>query len=119
MTSRLAATDHWAEPGKCGKDRAPLPGRGWSPSDSHSDWQSGWHVYAVEWWSDRLDFFVDGAKYFTRTSSEVALPTAPMFIIFDQAVDAWLFPPSWGPGRYGDGVTLSVDYVRVYESVAS
>ena len=60
---------------------------------------------------------MDGVKYFSRSASEVELPTAPMYIIFDQAVDSWLFPPAAGPGSYGDGVALAVDYVRVYEEV--
>lgn len=103
---------HWGF--NCSADKAPIPGRSYRPTGAPSDWQRGWHVYAVEWSPTSLDFFVDGVHYFSRTASEVALPTAPMYLIFDQAVDSWLFPPSAGPGEYGDGVLLSVDYVRAF-----
>lgn len=78
----------------------------------------GWHVYAVEWYEDRMDFYLDGVKYFSRNSTEVIMPTAPMHIIFDQAVDQLIFPPWTGPAVYGDGVFLRVDYVRVFEQSA-
>lgn len=87
-------------------------------------WQQGWHVYAVEWRENRLDFFVDGELYLTRHNGTGAnrtalLPADPMFLIFDQAVDGWLFPP--GPhSPYGpNGVVLEVDYVRLYVAGAA
>ena len=54
----LADFGFTARAGECGKDRAPIPGRGWKPRGASSDWQTGWHVYAVEWRPDRLDYFV-------------------------------------------------------------
>ena len=111
---------HWARPGECGKDREPVPGAAWRPADSGPDWQTGWHVYAVEWREDRLDFFVDGHLYLTRTAGAkgLLLPTSPMYVIFDQAVDPQIFrPPVPSPQPYaGDGVALRVEYVRVYRS---
>jgi beta-glucanase (GH16 family) len=114
LEDQIFGSYHWANAGECGKDHEPIPGRGYRPLHAHSDWQRGWHVYAVEWWPDRLDFFVDNVKYLTRTAEEVHLPTSPMYVILNQAVDSWLFPPSTGPGQYGDGVHLSIDYVRAY-----
>ena len=38
-----------------------------------------WHIYALEWHSDRLDFFVDDKKYFTYTKES------------DAATDVWPF----------------------------
>ena len=107
---------HWRE--ACSKDRALIPGRQWRPRGAQSDWQRDFHVYAVEWTADRIDFFADGALYFTRTAAEVRLPTSPMYIILDQAVDSWLFPPGTGPAAYGDGVHMLVDFVRVYKASA-
>ena len=49
---------HWAKPGKCGDDLEPIPGAGFRPAGAAAGWQTGWHVYAVEWSSERLDFFV-------------------------------------------------------------
>ena len=57
------------------------------------DWQTGWHVYAVEWSAAGLDFYVDGVKYLSRTAEKVQMPTEQMYIIFDQAVDGAIFPP--------------------------
>ena len=37
---------------------------------------------------------------FSRTAAQVRLPTSAMYVIFDQAVDSWLFPPAAGPGDY-------------------
>jgi beta-glucanase (GH16 family) len=113
LEDRTFGSYHWGT--ACGKDKAPIPGAGYRPKSSASDWQTGWHVYAVEWTPRGLDYYVDGEKYFSRASGDVRLPTAPMYVIFDEAVDA-TFPPSWGPGAYpSDGVHLLVDYVRVYE----
>ena len=97
----------------CGKDKAPIPGKGFKPEGASSDWQMGWHVYTIEWSPSGIDFFLDGEKYFSRDASKVALPDSPMYIIFDQAVDATVFPPSWGPANYTD-VVFKIDYVRVY-----
>lgn len=118
LEDEIFGSYHWARAGQCGDDQAPIPGRGVKPTGAGSDWQTGWHVYAVEWFEDRLDFYLDDTLYFSKNSTEVVLPSAPMHVIFDQAVDSWLFPPSWGPGKYGDGVFLSVDYVRVYEATS-
>ena len=128
---RIFASYHWAPPGQdqCGKDKAPLPGRGFAPARSGRDWQRDWHVYAVEWSPGRLDYFVDDQSYLTVTARSdgvdpvlapdgVHLPSSPMFIIFDQAVDSWLFPPGSGPGDYaGDaGVRMMVEWVRIYRN---
>jgi beta-glucanase (GH16 family) len=112
---------HWAPPGNgnCGKDKAPIPGKGVKPRGAAADWQMGWHVYAVEWFEDRLDFYLDSTLYFSKTSAQADLPTASMHVILNQAVDAWLFPPATGPAKYGDGVFLRVDYVRYYRHVES
>lgn len=75
------------------------------------------HVYAVEWTTNQIKWFVDGIHYFTVTPA--SLPNGatwafaqPQFIILNLAVGG-----NW-PG-YPDGTTvfpqrLIVDYVRVY-----
>jgi hypothetical protein len=35
---------------------------GVKPKGSASDWQTEWHVYAVEWSEDSLDFYLDDVK---------------------------------------------------------
>eukprot|EP00466_Bigelowiella_natans_P004080 jgi/Bigna1/86222/estExt_fgenesh1_pg.C_90030 len=113
IEDKIYGSFHWAEPGACGKDKAPIPGKGYRPHNAAKDWQRDFHIYAIEWWEDRIDFFLDGVKYFTRSSSNVLLPTSEMYVIFDQAVDSWLFPPS-DKTDYGDGVFMTVEWVRVY-----
>lgn len=112
LVDEIFGSYHWAEPGQCGKDRAPIPGKGVHPPDSTVDWQRAWHVYAVEWTPDRIDFYLDDDLYFSRNASEVDLPSAPMYVIFDQAVDADVFPPT--PKSDYSEAQLRVDYVRVY-----
>lgn len=75
------------------------------------------HVYAVEWTTNEIKWFVDGRQYFSVTPA--SLPrgakwvfTQPQFILLNLAVGGY-----W-PG-YPDGTTtfpqrLLVDYVRVY-----
>jgi len=104
---------HWAKPTACGKDLEPIPGAPYRPKNSKKDWQTEFHVYTVEWRENRLDFYVDNNLYLTRIEDPIILPTDPMFIIFDQAVDPWLFRPGKN-APYGDGVTMKVDWVKVY-----
>jgi beta-glucanase (GH16 family) len=76
------------------------------------------HVYALEWTPERLDFFVDDRKYFTY-ENERAGPAAwpfdqPFYLILNVAVGG-----SWG-GRQGVDPEvfpqrMEVDYVRVYQ----
>jgi beta-glucanase (GH16 family) len=75
------------------------------------------HIYAVEWTTNQIKWFVDGIQYFTLTPANLPngapwVFAAPQFIILNLAVGG-----NW-PG-YPDGTTvfpqrLTVDYVRVY-----
>ena len=78
------------------------------------------HLYAVEWTTNQIKWFVDGQQYFTVTPA--SLPngttwvfTQPQFLLLNVAVGgAW-------PGN-PDGTTsfpqrMTVDYVRVYSYV--
>ena len=76
------------------------------------------HVYAVEWRPDRIDFFVDKAKYFTFTNEEkgdAAWPyDKPQYLILNIAIGG-----DWG-GQKGidDSIfpqRMYIDYVRVYQ----
>lgn len=75
------------------------------------------HEYAIEWTTNRIQWFVDGVQYFSATPASLPGGTAwvftqPQFIILNVAVGG-----NW-PG-YPDGTTvfpqrMLVDYVRVY-----
>lgn len=76
------------------------------------------HVYAVEWFEDHMDFYVDDQKYFSfenedKTSAEWPFDK-PHYLILNIAVGG-----SWG-GKYGIDESIFpqqmlVDYVRYYE----
>jgi beta-glucanase (GH16 family) len=80
------------------------------------------HVFALEWFEDRLDVFVDDTKYFTFTNEKTGAGTwpfdQPFFLILNIAIGG-----SWG-GQKGidDSIfpqRMEVDYVRVYEAAKS
>ncbi|MSU57361.1 MAG: glycosyl hydrolase family protein [Pedosphaera sp.] len=77
----------------------------------------GFHVFAVEWETNRLRWFVDGQQYFSATPA--SLPggatwvfTQPQFLLLNVAVGG-----NW-PGNPNGSTTfpqrMTVDYVRVY-----
>ena len=80
------------------------------------------HVYAVEWRPDRIDFFVDKSKYFTFTNEgkgDAAWPyDKPQYLILNIAIGG-----AWG-GQKGidDSIfpqRMYIDYVRVYQEQRS
>ena len=76
------------------------------------------HVYAVEWYPDRIDAFVDGQKYFTFRNEGTGSPTwpfdKPQFLILNLAIGG-----TWGGQKGIDDSLfphrLVIDYVRVYQ----
>ncbi len=85
-----------------------------------ADCEEQFHTYAIEWFPNRLDFFVDDLKYFTfykeQNASSYTWPFDQDFYwILNIAVGG-----TWG-GLYGidDSVfpqKMIVDYVRVYQN---
>ena len=76
------------------------------------------HVYAVEWFPDRIDFFVDEEKYFSFENSGAGSAEWPFdephFLIINLAIGG-----AWG-GQQGIDEAIFpqqylIDYVRVYE----
>jgi beta-glucanase (GH16 family) len=79
------------------------------------------HVYAVEWFEDHMDFFVDERKYFTFVNGKTGADAWP----FDQAFYLILnvaIGGSWGGAKgIEDSIfpqRMEVDYVRVYQTAA-
>lgn len=77
-------------------------------------------VYAVEWFEDRMDFFVDDRLYFTYENENTGAATwpfdAPHYLILNLAIGG-----SWG-GQHGVDEKMFptqylIDYVRVFELV--
>jgi beta-glucanase (GH16 family) len=80
-------------------------------------WES-FHVYAMEWYPDRIDIFVDGARYFTFRNEGTGTRTwpfdKPQYLLVNLAIGG-----AWG-GQQGIDDALFphrfvVDYVRVYQ----
>ncbi len=82
-----------------------------------------YHVYAIEWSQDSIEFFVDGASYHKVTPASLPAGTrwvfnAPFFILLNLAIggnNTFLGAPDKNaPFASQD---LLVDYVRVYQSL--
>jgi beta-glucanase (GH16 family) len=81
------------------------------------DCSDAFHVYALEWTPERLDFFVDDKKYFTYAnehSGEAAWPyDQPQYLILNLAIGG-----EWGGAKGIDETCFPqryyIDYVRVY-----
>jgi beta-glucanase (GH16 family) len=80
------------------------------------DATTAFHIYAIEWTSDKIDFFIDGTLYYTYKPSTKNSNTWPFdanqFIILNVAMG----------GNFGGNIdpnfvqsTMEIDYVRVYQ----
>jgi beta-glucanase (GH16 family) len=81
------------------------------------DAQSAFHEYAMEWSSDRLDFFVDNNEYLTVTNERTGHDAWPFddpeYLLLNIAVGG-----DWGGPAVDDSafpVRMEIDYVRVYD----
>lgn len=76
------------------------------------------HIYAIEWYPDRIDFFVDDNKYFTyenEGSGEDAWPyDKDQYLILNTAIGG-----TWGGQKGVDDSIFPqkfyIDYVKVYQ----
>jgi beta-glucanase (GH16 family) len=112
---KVFATVHWlgADTGKHASLGGNLPKQ--KPSDD-------FHVYAVEWHADRMDFFYDETQYFTYPVAKAGADDKnpfhkPHYLLMNLAIGG-----SWG-GQKGidDGAfpqRYEIDYVRVYKQGA-
>jgi beta-glucanase (GH16 family) len=82
------------------------------------DAMTAFHDYTLEWSADRIDVFVDDARYFTFTNEHTGSATWPFdrrfHLILNIAVGG-----SWGAVKGIDDAAfpqrMEVDYVRVYQ----
>lgn len=91
-------------------------GRG-NRMDVGEPWK-GFHIYAVEWWPDRIEFFFDDKRYFVfrkEKDADAVWPFhRPHFLILNLAIGG-----SWGGSKGVDESLLphrfEIDYVRYYK----
>jgi beta-glucanase (GH16 family) len=77
-----------------------------------------YHVYAIEWFEDRIDFFVDDQKYFTfqneKTGNDAWPFDKPHYLILNFAVGG-----AWGGQKGTDDKIFPqkfyIDYVKVFK----
>ena len=83
-----------------------------------SDASLSFHIYALEWDADHLDFFVDGRKYFTYRNEKSGSDAWPydkgQYLILNLAIGG-----SWGGQKGIDDADFPqryyIDYVRVFQ----
>jgi len=76
------------------------------------------HIYAIDWYADRIDFFVDGVKYFTSTNDGTGWEAWPFnkrfHFILNLAIGG-----DWGGAQGIDNSIfpqrMEIDYVRAYK----
>ena len=82
-----------------------------------ADPSDDFHVYAMEWYADRIDVFVDGQKYFTFRNEGTGSRTWPFdqphYLLINLAIGG-----SWGGQKGIDDSRFPhryvIDYVRIY-----
>ncbi|MEM0898141.1 MAG: carbohydrate-binding protein [Verrucomicrobiota bacterium] len=107
------------------KDRNFLLGTNYGWSGWVANQETAYHTYTVEWWYDRMDFYIDGIWRYGFTNEDTGWGDWPFnsefFIILNHAIGG-----DWGglqgidTGAYdvaGDnfGVGYFVDWVRAYK----
>jgi len=83
------------------------------------DAESEFHIYAIEWTEDKIDFFVDDQKYFTFQNEKSGHETwpfdQPFYVILNMAVGGgWVGTPN---ATSVFPAIMEVDYVRVYQDI--
>ncbi len=84
--------------------------------ENGSNFQAGYHDYAVEWDIGTVGFFVDGVEHFRLYEPAVGIPGTPKSIVLNLAVGGNFsgYPDASTPFPAG----FDIDYVRVWQRSA-
>lgn len=85
------------------------------------DPETNYHVYAIEWFEDHIDYFVDDVKYYTAWNDGTGWESWPFnhnfHIILNLAIGGdWGAAGGFDASVFERGAKMYVDYVRVYEA---
>lgn len=79
---------------------------------------SDYHIYAIEWYEDRIDFYIDDNKYFFFKDQNKSYREWPFDKRFHLIMNI-AFGGNWGGAEGIDNsifpVQMDIEYVRVYE----
>lgn len=108
--SDICGTFHFAK--QCDKDLYD-GGNGHYPAinTTHIDYSADYHIFAVEWNTTSIKWFVDDHHYHTRTQDSVMIPQWPFYVILNTAISWWV-PPDTAYPQYH-----YIDYVRLYKEI--
>lgn len=101
--------------GLWGTAHGPLsagPGRGGNWSVTNPSTTEDFHIYAIEWFEDRIDWYVDGKKYYTYENEDADwVFDAPQYLILNLAMGG-----HWGGAIDFDLLEsqFTIDYARYY-----
>ncbi len=81
---------------------------------------SDYHIYTIEWYEDRIDFFIDDNKYFFFENQNKSYREWPFDKRFHLIMNI-AFGGNWGGAQGIDNsifpVQMDIEYVRVYKKV--
>jgi beta-glucanase (GH16 family) len=93
-------------------------GTGRGTSIDCSDFHEKFHIYAIEWFEDRIDWYFDNTKVFTVLNNEPGWEAWPLDQPFYLILN-FAFGGAWGGQQGVDLKSLPqqfvIDYVRVYQ----
>lgn len=85
------------------------PGTSWTGPDFSADW----HVFAIDWRSDRIIWLVDGVERWRYTNVRY-VPATPMYLLLNLAVGGdWPGPPN---SHTVFPSYFDIDYIRVWQA---
>ncbi|WP_035850749.1 family 16 glycosylhydrolase [Kitasatospora azatica] len=100
-TQSVELTLHWPAPD--GSDQIEQGSYG------PQDFAAGYHVFAVDWESDAVTWYVDGVQRF-KVTDPAKIPTGAMEVLLNLAVG---FPSP--PPESVNSATMQVDWVRIWQ----